>query len=121
MYICIITLICSNIFKQAMKVFSIKLTVYLVYKRTLNTTAQLPSTSVLALKYEYELNCQEESKFSKFISKRRIIFLRHSSILRRIWLNFMALCLDFIRRLFQFSLFFPRISNFFDLSITEET
>jgi hypothetical protein len=34
----------------------------------------------------------------------------------------MALCLVFIRRLFQFSVgFFFRISNFFDLSITEET
>jgi hypothetical protein len=33
----------------------------------------------------------------------------------------MALCLVFIRRLFQFLHFFPRISNFFDLSITEET
>jgi hypothetical protein len=32
----------------------------------------------------------------------------------------MALCLVFILRLFQFSHFF-RISNFFDLSITEET
>jgi hypothetical protein len=47
----------------------------------------------------------------------------HSSILRQIWLNFMALCLVLIRRLFLFSLyyFFFRISNFFDLSITEET
>jgi hypothetical protein len=42
--------------------------------------------------------------------------LRNSSILRRIWLNFMALGLVFIRWLFQFW-----ISNFFDLSITEET
>jgi hypothetical protein len=70
------------------------------------STAQLLSTSVLALKYEYELNCQEKSKFCKFISKRGIISLRHSSILRKIWLNFMALCLVFIRRLFQFSHFF---------------
>jgi hypothetical protein len=54
-------------------------------------------------------------------SKRMIISLRHTSILRRIWLNFMAPCLVFIRRLFQFSHFFFRISNFFDLSITEET
>jgi hypothetical protein len=44
--------------------------------------------------------------FCKFISKRRIISLRHSSILRQIWLNFTALCLVFIRRLFQFSLLF---------------
>jgi hypothetical protein len=29
-------------------------------------------------------------KFCKFILKRRIISLMHSSILRRIWLNFMA-------------------------------
>jgi hypothetical protein len=57
----------------------------------------------------------------KFNSKRRIISLRHSSILRRFWLNFMPLCLVFIRRLFQFSQFVFRISNFFDLSITEET
>jgi hypothetical protein len=44
-----------------------------------------------------------------------------SSILRQIWLKFMALCLVFIRRLFQFSHFFFRISNFCDLNITEET
>jgi hypothetical protein len=76
---------------------------------------------VFSLKYEYELNCEEKSIFCKFISKRRIIFLKHSSILRRIWLNFMALCLVFIPQLFQFSHFFFRISNFFDLGITEET
>jgi hypothetical protein len=34
---------------------------------------------------------------------------------------YMALCLVFIRRLFQFSHFFFQISNFFNLSITEET
>jgi hypothetical protein len=62
---------------------------------------------VLKLEYEYELNCQEKSKICKFISKRRIISLRHSFTLWRIWLNFMALSLVFIRRLFQFSLFFP--------------
>jgi hypothetical protein len=45
----------------------------------------------LALKYEYELNCQEKCKFYKYISKRRIISLRHSSILPWIWLNLMAL------------------------------
>jgi hypothetical protein len=49
------------------------------------------------------------------------VIFRHSSILRRIWLNFMALCLVLIRLLFQLSHFFFRISNFFDLSITEET
>jgi hypothetical protein len=63
-----------------------------------------------------KLNCQEQSKFCKFISKRRIISIKDNSILRRISLNFIAL-----RRLFQFSQFFPRISKFFDLSITEET
>jgi hypothetical protein len=41
--------------------------------------------------------------FCRFISKQRIISLRHSSILRLIWLNFTALCLVFIRLLFQFS------------------
>jgi hypothetical protein len=51
--------------------------------------------------------CQENSKFYIFVLKQRIISLRHSSILWRIWLNFMALCLVFIRRLFQFSYFFP--------------
>jgi hypothetical protein len=86
----------------------------------LTVLIQLLSTSVLALNYEYELNCQEESRVCKFISKWRIISLWHSSILWRIWLNFMALFLVFIQRLFQFSHFFP-ISNFFGLSITEET
>jgi hypothetical protein len=52
--------------------------------------------------HEYELNCQDRSKLYKFISKRMIISLRHSSILRRIWLNFMTLCLVLIRRLSQF-------------------
>jgi hypothetical protein len=65
-------------------------------------------------------NCHDKSKLCKFISKRRIISLRHSSILKQIWINFKALCLVFIRQLFQFS-HPPRISNFFDLSITEET
>jgi hypothetical protein len=53
-----------------------------------------------------------DSKFCKFISKRKIISLMHSSILRRIWLNFMALCLVFIRRLFQFSHFFSDFQLF---------
>jgi hypothetical protein len=35
---------------------------------------------------------KKKSKFYKFNSKRRIISLMHSSILRRIWLNFMAFC-----------------------------
>jgi hypothetical protein len=73
----------------------------------------------LALKYEYELNCQEKSIFFyKFISKRRIISLRHSSILPRIWLNLMTLCFDFHPT--ALSQYFW-ISNFFDLSIAEET
>jgi hypothetical protein len=76
---------------------------------------------VLVLKYEYELNFQETSKFCKFISKQRIISLKHSSIVQQIWLRFVALCFVFIRLLFQFSSFILRISNFFDLRITEET
>jgi hypothetical protein len=43
-------------------------------------SAKLLSTRVLAFKYEYELNCQEISKFYKFISKRRIISLRHRAL-----------------------------------------
>jgi hypothetical protein len=39
---------------------------------------------------------KKKSKFYRFNSKRRIISLMHSSILRRIWLNFMALYLGFI-------------------------
>jgi hypothetical protein len=61
---------------------------------------------------------RKKRKFWKFISKWKIISLRHNSILRRIWRNFMALCLVFIRRLFQFSIFFFWISNFFDMSIS---
>jgi hypothetical protein len=81
------------------------------------------STSVFAFKYVYKRNWQEKNNLCKFISKRRIacISLRYSSILRRLCLNFMALCLVFIRRLFQFSQFFFRIFNFFDLSITGKT
>jgi hypothetical protein len=48
----------------------------------------------------------------------------HSSILRRIWLNFMAQYLGgvfFFSALVQFSQFFFRISNFFGLSTTEKT
>jgi hypothetical protein len=48
--------------------------------------------------------------------ERRTISLRHSSILRRIWLNFMALCLVFIRRLFHRIHFF---SSDFQLFRTE--
>jgi hypothetical protein len=63
--------------------------------------------SVLALKYEYEVNCQEKSRFYKFISKRRTISLMHNSILRSIWLNFMAICLVFIGSFKLFTFFFP--------------
>jgi hypothetical protein len=72
--------------------------------------------------YEYELNCQEKSKFCKVISltKWRIISLMHSSILPWIWLSLMAPCLVFIGSFIVFTFFF-QISNFFDLSITEET
>jgi hypothetical protein len=83
------------------------------------STAQLLSTSILALKYEHKLGCQEESKLCKFISKRRIISFRHSSTLRRIWFNFMALWFSWTA-LSVFASFF-RISYFLDLSITEET
>jgi hypothetical protein len=62
---------------------------------------------------EYNLNCQEKSKVCRFISKRRMTSLVHSSILRQIWLNCKTLCLVFIWRLFQFSHFCSRISNFF--------
>jgi hypothetical protein len=65
------------------------------------------------------LNCQEKCKFYKFISKLRIIFLMHSSSLRRIWLLFMAFLL-FLLAFWQLSLF-PRISNSFGMNITEET
>jgi hypothetical protein len=55
----------------------------------------------------------------KFISKRRSISLMHSSILRRIWLNFMALFGFFFGSSTDFHIFW--ISNFFGLRITEET
>jgi hypothetical protein len=45
----------------------------------------------------------------------------HSSILRRIWFNFMAQYLFLFRLLYSFYNFFSRISNFFGLSTTEET
>ena len=44
----------------------------------------------------------------------------HSSILRRIWLNFMALILVFIGS-FSFHISCFRISNFFGMNFTEET
>jgi hypothetical protein len=61
--------------------------------------------------------------FCKSISKRRIIPLRHSSILRQIWFNFMAFGLVFIRRGFFFSVFtfFSSDLLLFDLGITDKT
>jgi hypothetical protein len=44
----------------------------------------------MPLKYKYEFNCQEKCKSFKFIAKRRITSLMHSSILQQIWLYFMA-------------------------------
>jgi hypothetical protein len=46
--------------------------------------------------------CQDKNKFYKFISKWMIISFIHSSILRRIWLSFMAQYLVF-SALIQFS------------------
>jgi hypothetical protein len=62
----------------------------------------LYSSSVLAIEYEYELNCQEKSKFCKFTSELKILSHGQRSVLRWIWLNFMALSVVFIWRLFQF-------------------
>jgi hypothetical protein len=45
------------------------------------------------LKYEYEYNCQEKSKFNQFFLKQTIISLMHTFILRHIVLNFIAECL----------------------------
>jgi hypothetical protein len=59
-------------------------------------------------------------KFYQFISKWRVIYLMHSSILRRIWLNYMAFCLVFMGSFTIFTFVF-RISKFLGLSITEET
>ena len=59
------------------------------------------------------------SKFHEFIQKRRIIFLMHSSFLRRIWLNFMAQYVVFSA--FYTSYIFFRTSNFFDPSTTDKT
>jgi hypothetical protein len=73
-------------------------------------------TSLHALKYEHEFNCKENSNFYKFNSKQRIISLVHSSILRQIWLNFVALYWGFIGSFTFFSDF-----QLLDLSITDET
>jgi hypothetical protein len=83
---------------------------------------QVPSSlqpSSYALRYLLKKSCQEKSKFYKFISKRRIISLMHSSVLRRIWLNFMAQYLGFFGSFIVFTIF--RISYFFGLSTTDET
>jgi hypothetical protein len=55
---------------------------------------------------------KKKNKFYKFISKRRSISLIHSSILRRIWLNFMAKYLVF-SAFIQFSDFqlFEKVGN----------
>jgi hypothetical protein len=45
----------------------------------------------------------------------------HSSILRQIWLNFIAQYMGFFPALLQFSQFVFRISNFFGPSTTDET
>ena len=72
-------------------------------------------------KYEYELNCQGKSKFCKFIWKRRIISLRHSSILRRTDLAQFHGTLFGLHPTALSVFIFRGISNFFDLNITEET
>jgi hypothetical protein len=64
---------------------------------------------------------KKKTLYYKFISKQRIISLMHDSILRRIWFNFMALCLVSFFGSSSFPNFFFLLSNFFDLSITEET
>ena len=84
-------------------------------------------------------NCKEKSKSYKFISKRRIISLMHSSILRWFWLNFMALwflidylklyvplknfallCIWFFRLFYLNHIFFSDF-QLFGLSTTDET
>jgi hypothetical protein len=83
------------------------------------STAQLLNTSVLALKYEYELICQEKSKLYKIIFKR-IISLMHCSILQRILLKFYGTLV--FSALLQFSdIPPPRIFSFFGLNMAEET
>jgi hypothetical protein len=62
----------------------------------------------------------KKSKFHTFIYKRRIISLMHSSIVRRIWLNFMVQYLGF-RLFYTFHDFFFRISDFSSMSTTDET
>jgi hypothetical protein len=61
---------------------------------------------------------KKKGKFQKFISKRKIISLMHSSFLQRIWLNFMT---QIFFSSFTVVTFCFRISNFFGPSTTEET
>ena len=83
------------------------------------STAQLLSTSVLALKYEYELNCEENSKFVNSSQNEglspsciALSFDRFGSIS---WHSVWFLSDG------SSSFHFFRISNSFDLSITEKT
>jgi hypothetical protein len=52
-----------------------------------------PATKYFGSYFEIQIwiELSRESKFCKLIWKQRIIFLRHSFILQRIWLNFKAL------------------------------
>jgi hypothetical protein len=68
-----------------------------------------PSSEVLRYLVKIRLTCQEKSK-CKFISERRIISLMHSSILRWIWLNFMALWFLTALLVFGFQSFSARVS-----------
>jgi hypothetical protein len=90
----------------------------------LNSRWTPPTSNSISTWNSYQLlsslESQKESKFYKFISKRRIISLMHSPILWQIWLKFMTFCLGFFSALLKFSQCF-QISNFFSLSITEET
>jgi hypothetical protein len=82
---------------------------YLIAQQWESRIKKLRRDNKVCIKYMYtNMNWTvKKNEIYKFISKRRIISLRHSHILRRIWLNFMAHCLVFIRRFFQFShLFF---------------
>jgi hypothetical protein len=84
------------------------------------TKFQSDRTSVLDLKYEYELNCPEHSIFCK-------IHLKTKDVLPRAWLYLSVDLAQFHGTPFDFhpktlTVFtFLWISNSFDLSITEET
>jgi hypothetical protein len=84
------------------------------------STAQLLSTSVFALKYEYELNCQEKSKFVNSTQNKRL-FPSGIALSSTDLVQFHGTLFDFHLTALSVFTFFPRISNFFDLSITEET